>query len=313
VVSNHPAGDGHDHAVRPDADRRYLAMALGLIVAFLAFEITAAVVGHSLTLLADAGHMLTDVGALAASLVAARLATRPPSETHTYGLKRAEILAAAGNGITLLIVSTLISFEAVVRLIHPQTVHGALLIVVALVGVAVNIAASMTLARADRRSLNVEGAFQHIVTDLYAFIGTLVAGVVIVTTGFARADAVASLVVAVLMVYAGVRLLWQAGRVLMEAAPAGIDPEQVGRALADHPHVVNVHDLHVWEVTSGFPSLSAHVLVHPRDDCHAIRLELEGFLHERFGIDHTTLQVDHAPPEFLEVGGLTASTRRAAH
>ena len=166
------------------------------------FEVAAAFIGDSLSLLADAGHMLTDIGAIAASLIAARLATRPPSETHTYGLKRAEILAAAGNAITLLVVSALIVFEAVRRLIHPPAVHGSVLIVVALVGVAVNLAATMTLSRANRQSLNIEGAFQHIVTDLYAFIGTVVAGILIVTTGFLRADPIASLIVVALMVRA---------------------------------------------------------------------------------------------------------------
>jgi cobalt-zinc-cadmium efflux system protein len=306
VVSNHPAGDGHDHAVRPDADRRYLAVALGLIVAFLAFEITAGVVGHSLTLLADAGHMLTDVGALAASLVAARLATRPPSETHTYGLKRAEILAAAGNGITLLIVSTLISFEAVVRLIHPQTVHGALLIMVALVGVAVNIAASMTLSRADRRSLNVEGAFQHIVTDLYAFIGTVVAGIVIVTTGFRRADPIASLIVVALMVRAAITLLRPALRILVEATPPDVEIAEVRRHILEVAEVVSVHDLHAWTLTSGLPVLSAHVVLSDgcvsTGDAAQVLDRLQACLAGHFDVEHSTFQLEPIGHEEHERG-----------
>ena len=303
----------HRDAGGGDADAWRLAAALCMVALFMAGEIVVGVLAHSLALLSDAAHMLTDVGAIGLSIVALYLARQPSEGRLTFGLKRAEILAALINGAALLVLAGVVVFEALRRLSSPQSVQGVAVIVTAAVGIAVNVAVIWQLSRANRRSLNVEGSFRHIVTDLYAFIGTLVAGVVIVTTGFARADAIASLVVAVLMVYAGVRLLWQAGRVLMEAAPAGIDPEQIGRALADHPHVVNVHDLHVWEVTSGFPSLSAHVLVHPRDDCHAIRLELESFLHEHFGIDHTTLQVDHAPPEFLEVEGLTASTRRPSH
>src|ERR1700736_500336 len=293
-----------------DADAVRLLAGLCMVAIFMAGEIVVGVLAHSLALLSDAAHMLTDVGAIGLSLVALRLARQPSSGRLTFGLKRAEILAALINGAALLVLAGVVALEAVRRISSPQSVQGVAVIATAAAGIAVNIAVIWQLARAKRRSLNVEGSFRHIVTDLYAFIGTLVAGVVIVVTGYARADAIASLLVAALMVYAGVRLLGQAGRVLMEAAPAGVDPEQIGHALADHPHVVNVHDLHVWEVTSGFPSLSAHVLVHPRDDCHAIRLELERFLHERFAIDHTTLQVDHAPPEFLEVQGLSDSSRR---
>ena len=264
-------------------------------------EVVVGVLGHSLALLSDAAHMLSDVGAIGLSLAALHLARRPPAGGLTFGLKRTEILAALINGATLFVLAGVLVYEAVRRIVAPLTVQGAAVIATAAAGIAVYLAATSLLARADRRSLNLQGSFRHIVTDLGAFTGTLIAGFVIVVTGFERADAIASLLVAGLMVYSGLRLLGQAGRVLLEAAPAGIDPEEIGRALAGHAHVVNVHDLHVWEVTSGFPSLSAHVLVHPGDDCHRIRLELEDFLAERFHIEHTTLQVDHAPPEFLEV------------
>ncbi|HEV2311419.1 MAG TPA: cation diffusion facilitator family transporter [Acidimicrobiia bacterium] len=295
-MSNHAAGDGHDHVAPPDADRRYLAVALALIVAFLVFEVVAAVVGRSLTLLADAGHMLTDVGALAASLIAARLATRPPSETHTFGLKRAEILAAAGNAITLLIVSAVVTFEAVVRLIHPETVHGAWLIVVAVVGVAVNVAATMTLSRANRRSLNVEGAFQHILTDLYAFIGTVVAGIVIVTTGFDRADPIASLVVVALMVRAAVGLLRPALRILVEATPEEVELAEVRRHILEVAEVVSVHDLHAWTLTSGLPVLSAHVVLSDgcasTGDAAQVLDRLQACLAGHFDVEHSTFQLE---------------------
>ncbi|HEY6318052.1 MAG TPA: cation diffusion facilitator family transporter [Acidimicrobiia bacterium] len=291
-------GDGHDHdhAVRADADRRYLGVALGLIVAFLVFEVAAAFIGDSLSLLADAGHMLTDVGAIAASLIAARLATRPPSETHTYGLKRAEILAAAGNAITLLVVSALIVFEAVQRLIHPPAVRGGVLIVVACVGVAVNLAATMTLARANRQSLNVEGAFQHIVTDLYAFIGTLVAGIIIVTTGFRRADPIASLLVVALMVRAAVTLLRPALRILVEATPEDVEIAEVRRHILEVAEVVSVHDLHAWTLSSGLPVLSAHVVL--SDGCsstgEAARVldRLQACLAGHFDVEHSTFQLE---------------------
>jgi len=299
------------HPVDSEADQGRLIAALGLIALFMAAEVAVGVLAHSLALLSDAAHMLSDVAALAVSIIALRLAQRPPRGGLTFGLKRAEILAALVSGATLLVLAAVLVFEAVLRLASPPAVQGGAVIAIAAAGIVVNLGVTWQLSRAGRRSLNVEASFRHVLTDLYALIGTLVAGIVIVTTGFQRADAVASLLVAGLMVYAGVVLLRKAGRVLLEAAPADLDPEEVGSALAAHPHVVNVHDLHIWELTSGFPSLSAHVLVHPKDDCHAIRLELERFLADRFHLEHTTLQVDHAPPEFLTVGRLVPDRGQA--
>ncbi len=280
--------------VSPDADRTRLAVALGLIVAFMAAEVVAGLVARSLALISDAGHMLTDAGAIAFSLVAMRLAARPPGATYTFGLKRAEIFSALINGVTLLAVAAVVVFEAIRRLLAPPEVRGALMLTVALAGVVVNLAATWQLSRAERRSLNVEGSLRHIVTDLFAFIGTAVAAAVILATGFDRADPVASLLVAGLMAKAGIDLVRGAGRVLMEATPQGMDAAEIAAALRRHPCVVDVHDFHLWEVTSGFPALAAHVLVGPEDDCHAVRMELEDLLEQRFGIEHTTLQVDHS-------------------
>jgi cobalt-zinc-cadmium efflux system protein len=293
--------DTHVHGVDAATEQRPLLIALCLIAGFMAGELVVGILAHSLALLSDAAHMLTDVGAIALSIIAVRLAARAPAGGLTFGLKRAEILAALANGATLFLLAGALVYEAARRLSNPPPVQGVAVLATAAAGIAVNVVASWQLAKANRGSLNVEASFRHIVTDLYAFAGTLIAGVVIVVTGFARADAIASLLVAGLMLRTGAQLLTKAGRVLLEASPAGTDPEEVGNALVGHPHVVNVHDLHVWEVTSGFPALSAHVLVHPKDDCHAIRLELERMLAERFGITHTTLQVDHAPPDFFQV------------
>src|SRR3984957_5566043 len=261
--------DGHDHRAGPqsvDTDRRALTIALVLLVVFMLFEVGAAVASNSLVLLADAGHMLVDVGAIAGSLVAIRLAARPETGSHTYGMKRAEILAAAANAMALLVVSALVTYDAVVRLAHPSPVDGAVLIVVAAVGVAVNLAATMTIARANRRSLNVEGAYRHILTDLYGFAGTLIAGVVIVVWGFERADAVASLLVVLLMLKAAVQLLRPALRILLEATPDDIDAvEEVRHPLMELPEVQSVHDLHAWTLTSSLPILTAHVVV--TDEC----------------------------------------------
>ena len=274
-------------------DRRRLRIALALILALMAGEVVAGIAASSLALISDAGHMLTDAAAIALALVAARLAARPPSGPMTYGLKRAEPLSALINGVVLLVLAAFFVFEGIRRLIDPPDVEGGLVLVVALVGVAVNVAATMVLAGSGRRSLNVEGAFQHLLTDLYAFIATAIAGAVMLATGFDRADAIAALVVAALMIRSGIALVGAAGRVVLEGAPEGVDPEQIGRALAAEPDVIEVHDLHVWELTTGFPALSAHVLVAPDVDCHAKRRALAVVVRERFGIEHTTLQVDH--------------------
>jgi cobalt-zinc-cadmium efflux system protein len=283
----------HAHGIGRDTDRGRLAGALALILALMAVELACGVLAHSLALLSDAGHMLTDAAAIGVSLLALRLAARPPGGALTFGLKRAEILSALASGITLLILAALIAYEAVRRLFAPPQVHAGLVLAVALVGAVVNLAAVWLLSGADRRSLNVEGSFQHILTDLYGFLGTALAAGVILASGFQRADPIASLLIAALMTRSGVSLVKASGRVFLEAAPEGLDPQQIGRALVAQPDVVEVHDLHVWEVTSGFPALSAHVLVGADSDCHAARRQIEAMLRERFALDHTTLQVDH--------------------
>ena len=290
----HPhQGHAHAYAPAPDADRRWLSVALGLIVAFMAVEVVAGVLADSLALLSDAAHMLTDAGSLGLALVAARLAARPPGGRFTFGLGRAEILSAQVNGASLLVLAGVIAWEAVQRLGDPPSVDGAIVLVVGLTGAAVNVAAAWALSRAERRSLNVEGARAHVLADLYASLGAALAGLLVLTAGVERADVVVALLVAALMVRSGFSLLRQATRVLLEAAPSGVDPDAIGNALAAHPGVREVHDLHVWEVTSGFAALSAHVLVPPGEDCHARRAELEHLLAERFGLEHTTLQVEH--------------------
>jgi cobalt-zinc-cadmium efflux system protein len=294
-------GHGHGHGVAAGsaegADRRFLLAALALLAAFMAGEVVVGLIARSLALISDAGHMLTDAFSIALALFAMRLAARPPQGGYTYGLKRAEILSAQLNGVTLLLLAVYFVVEAIRRLAAPPDVAGPLVFGTALAGIAVNLAASVLISRAGRASLNVEGAFQHILNDLYAFIATALAGLVIWVTGFARADAIASLVVAGLMVKAGYGLVRDAGRIIMEAAPAGIDPAELGARLAGQPCVVEVHDLHVWEVTSGYVAMSAHVLVEPGGDCHAVRRNLGEVLRTSYGITHATLEVDHEPDE----------------
>lgn len=286
----------HSHTVARDADVRYLVVALGLIAIFMVGEIIAAVASGSLALFADAGHMLTDVGALAASAWAARLAVRPATGRWTFGLTRAEILSATGNGVLLVMVAVVIVVEAVRRLIAPPAVEGGVVLAVAVAGAVVNVAATVVLARANRQSLNVQGAAAHVVTDLYGFIGTAAAGLVIVVAGWERADAVASLVVAGLMLWAGRKLLSRAGRILLQAAPDEISLDEVRAHLARVDHVVGVHDLHAWTVSSGQPTLSAHVVV--EDHCfasgHAPQIldTLQRCLGCHFDVDHATFQLE---------------------
>jgi cobalt-zinc-cadmium efflux system protein len=305
--ADHHGGHMHGIGAGRGAERGALKTALALIVAFMVVEVVIGILAHSLALLSDAAHMLTDAAALGMSLFAATLADRPARGAMTYGLGRAEILSAQANGITLLVLSVLIVVEAISRLVSPPQVDGGPMLAVALAGIVVNVAAAAVLARGAgaQRSLNVEGSYRHIVTDLYGFLATAVAAAVILTTGFARADAIASLLVAALLLRAAYGLLAASGRVFMEAAPTGLDPERIGGELAAQPGVVEVHDLHVWEVTSGFSALSAHVVVRAGEDCHGRRRELQTLLDQDFGVRHTTLQVDHEaapqPPLQIEI------------
>jgi cobalt-zinc-cadmium efflux system protein len=290
--------DPHAHGVSSNADRRSLWIALGLLGLFMLGEVVVAFAADSLVLLSDAGHMLSDVGAIAAALWAMRLAARPAAGVWTFGWKRAEIVSAALNGITLLVVSGVVTFEAIRRLIDPPETEGGPVLVVALVGVAVNLVAAWVLSRANRSSLNVEGAFRHLLTDLYGFIGTVVAGLVIIVTGFTRADPIASLVVVALMVHAAWGLLRDSGRILLEVAPESTDLDDIRAHLLREPHVHDIHDLHVWTVTSALPALSAHIVVD--DSCftdgHAPQLldELQACLVGHFDVEHSTFQLEPA-------------------
>ncbi|WP_246053120.1 cation diffusion facilitator family transporter [Actinocorallia herbida] len=257
-------------------------------------EVVVGMASGSLALLTDAGHMLTDAFAVAVALLAMRIAARPPTGRFTYGLKRVEILSAQLNGLTLLLLAAYFAVEGVSRIIAPHPVEGGLVVATALAGIAVNLAATWLLRRADRSKLHVEGAYQHILSDLLAFVATAIAGCVVLVTGWNRADAVASLVVAALMVKAGTGLVRDAGRVLLQAAPDGMDAAEMSALVRTVPRVAGVDALHVWEVTSGHPTLSAHILVAPGGDCHAVRRQVRLLLRDAYGITHTTLEVDHA-------------------
>ncbi len=281
-----------------DTDRRHLILALLLIVSFMAGELVAAITSGSLALLADTGHMLIDAGSIGISIWALELAGQPASKIWSFGLKRAEILAAAANGVGLLLVGTLVAVEAVRRLVNPQSVHGGTVLVVAIIGIGVNLLATFVLNRANRSSLNIEGAFQHILTDLYGFIGTAAAGIVVLTTGWFRADPVASLVVVALVWRASWLLLRESGRVLLEGTPESVDLDEVRSHIRELPEVLAVHDLHAWTLTSSLPALSAHIVV--TDECltsgSAARVldHLQDCLASHFDVEHSTFQLEAA-------------------
>jgi cobalt-zinc-cadmium efflux system protein len=281
-----------------DTDRRYLAFTLCLILAFMVVEVVVSVLAGSLALLADAGHMLADAGAVAGSIWAIQLAGRPASALWTFGLKRAEILAASANGVTLLVVGALVGVEAIRRLVHPHSVEAWPMLGVALAGMVVNVVATWMLSRSHRRSLNLEGAFRHIVTDLYAFTGTAVAAAVIILTGWDRADPVASLVVTALIVRAAWGLLTPSVHILLEGTPETVDLGEVRRHMEELPEVTAVHDLHAWALTSDLPALSAHVVVTDeslRDGGGGVVLDrLQRCLVDHFDVEHSTFQLEAA-------------------
>ena len=284
----------HAHAPVGRRDRRWLLAALGVVVAFMAAEVVAGLLAHSLALIADAGHMLTDAAALLLAVVASRLAERPARGAYTYGFARIDALSGQANGITLLLLAVWFTVEGIRRLVDPSDVSGGVVAIVAVVGALVNVVATSLAGRADRASLNVRGVLAHLVTDIWAFGATFVAGVVVVWTGWVRADPVATLLVAALMAWTGSRLVRAAGRVFLEAAPRGVDPQLLGAELAAVDGVAQVHDLHVWVLGSRASAMSAHVLVRRTFDCHEVAESLRLRLAEQHGIDHVTLQVDHA-------------------
>jgi cobalt-zinc-cadmium efflux system protein len=285
---------GHQHVhPAPAGERRWLLAALGVVVAFMAGEVVAGLLAHSLALIADAGHMLTDAAALLLAVIASRLAERPARGAYTYGFARADALSGQANGITLLLLAVWFTVEGIRRLVDPAAVHGGVVAVVAVVGVAVNVLATWFASRANRASLNVKGVLAHLVTDIWAFVATLIAGLIVLGTGWTRADPIASLLVATLMAWTGIHLVRAAGRVFLEAAPKGLDPQALGDELASVAGVAQVHDLHVWVLGSDAAAMSAHVLVQPEFDCHEVAALLRARLADGHGIDHVTLQVDH--------------------
>ena len=281
----------HDHS--RDRDARALTLVLALTASFVVAEVVGGIISGSLALLADAGHMLSDSMSLGLALGALALARRPPTARLSFGLRRAEILAALLNGATLIAIAIWIFLEASRRLSDPPEVLGGTALAIALGGLGVNLIGVTILWRSGGTSLNVRAATLHVLADLLGSVGVIVASVIIITTGWLYADPLVSVLIGLLVLGSSWRVLRESVAVLLEATPVGVDADAVGRRMARAPGVVEVHDLHIWTITSGFPALSAHVIVARDEDCHARRRQLATLLAEEFGIDHTTLQVEH--------------------
>ncbi|MBK8295190.1 MAG: cation transporter [Solirubrobacterales bacterium] len=289
----------HTHSHGPGAyrgtDRRALMIAAGLTATFMVVEAVGGLVTGSLALLADAGHMLSDSFSLFLALGAVMLAARPATSRRTFGLKRAEILAALVNGILLVLVSVWVIVEAIRRLDDPVEILGGGMMVIAIAGLLINLIAARVLYRAGGDSLNVKAALRHVVADVAGSVGVIIAAGVIILTGWEPIDAIVSILISLLIAASAWSVLRESVDVLLESTPEGMEAEEIGMAMASMPTVEQVHDLHVWQITSGFPTLSAHVLVGSGADCHGARRDLEIMLRDRFEISHTTLQVEHMP------------------
>jgi cobalt-zinc-cadmium efflux system protein len=308
MAHTHPHGGRgslvHTLGARRADTRRRLWIALAINVAMLVAEAIGGLITGSLALLADAGHVLSDVGAIGLGLVAGGLAARPGGPRRTFGYQRTEVIAALVNGITLVVIAVLVAIAAVDRLGDAPEIEGVGVVALGAFGLAGNVAATWVLARGERKDLNLEGVLRHSVADALGSVGVVVSGTVILATGWDAIDPLVSLAIAALIFASSVRLIAEPINVLMEAAPAGMDAEEIAQEMCELEHVRAVHDLHVWTVTAGFEALSAHVVVDPEADRDLVRRRLEVMLRERHEIGHITLQMEEeAPPELLDVEG----------
>lgn len=283
-------GTGHTHDRA--TDRRLLAIALAITAVLLVAEVGGGILTHSLALVADGGHMASDLGALALSLSAVMLASRPATGGRTYGLARAEILAAFVNSLALVAIAAFVFWEAAQRFDSPEDVTAVPMLGIAAAGLAGNVFSARLLSRARHRSLNLRAAFLHIISDAISSVGVIVAGVLILISGENRIDPAASIVIGLLILASSFRIIWETAQVLLEATPTGVRTIDMQREMLGVAGVQNVHDLHIWTVTSGFISLSAHVETDRRRDAHDILLDLRRLLSRNFSIDHATLQLE---------------------
>ncbi len=308
-------GHSHDHAGHQHGAKgrnknlRPLAITLCLTTTFMVAEVIGGLITGSLALIADAGHMLSDSASLALALFAFWLSDRPPTPNRSFGYKRAEILAALANGVALVAISIWIFIEAFRRFSDPPEILGTPMLVVAVIGLFVNVAGVLILSRSEGESLNLQGAMRHVIADALGSVGAISAALIIIFTGWRYADPLISILIGILVLASSRTLLRDSMNILLEASPRGIDPNEVGRTMVATEGVHEVHDLHIWTITSGFPALAAHVLVGRQENCHDRRRDLETILERDFGIEHTTLQVDHVGDHHADLQNLKFRSR----
>jgi cobalt-zinc-cadmium efflux system protein len=292
----HHEGAAHQHDLR-GASRRSLWAALALITSYMLVEVGGGLISHSLALLADAGHMATDAATIGLALLAMWMATRPASFKRTFGFYRTEILAALLNALSLWLVAAWIFFEAYRRFLNPPQVQGELMLSVGLVGLLVNLAAAWVLYRSAGESLNVEGAFLHVLGDLLGSIAVVAGGLLIITLSWYIADPIFGVVIGIIILFSSGRLLWKVSHVLMEGTPASLDLQRLCRRLEQVQGLTGVHDIHAWSITSGYEVLSAHVTTEltAREKPDDMLQRLRAIAAREFGIAHVTIQLENSP------------------
>ena len=294
----------HAHAAHRARNRRLLGVVLALTAGYAVVELVGGLLTGSLALLADAAHMFGDTATVGLALLASWLAGRPATARRSFGYQRAEILAALANGVALVALAIWIFIEAGGRFADPPRILGGWVLAVATLGLVVNLLSAGILARASGESLNMLAAYRHVLADLAGSLGVIAAAVIVLTTGWRYADPLVGLAIGLLVLLSSWTILRDSVSILLESTPAGIDSEAVGRRMAGMEGVMEVHDLHIWTITSGFPALSAHVLVRAGDDCHDRRRQLETMLAHEFGLSHTTLQVEHVSEARVPISAL---------
>ncbi|MBS4192663.1 cation transporter [Bacillus sp. FJAT-49705] len=288
-MGHHHHGHSHGHS----GNKKALLLSFILITSFMIVEVIGGIMTNSLALLSDAGHMLSDAAALGLSFFAIKLGEKKVSATKTYGYKRFEIIAAALNGITLILISLYIFYEAFHRFFNPPEVQSGGMLVISTIGLLVNILAAWILMKGDKdENLNVRSAFLHVIGDMLGSVGAIIAALLMIFFGWGIADPIASVIVAILIIISGWRVTKESLHILMEGSPAHIEMENVRAALKKIPGILEIHDIHVWSITSGMPMLSCHIVIGEESVHDTILHDAQSILHDDFGIDHSTIQAE---------------------
>ncbi|MGM9923515.1 MAG: cation diffusion facilitator family transporter [Bacillus sp. (in: firmicutes)] len=290
---NHGHSHGHDHHHHHTSNKKVLFTAFILIAAFMIVEVIGGFITNSLALLSDAGHMLSDAAALGLSLFAVILGEKKATEQNTFGYRRFEIIAAAINGITLIVISGYIFYEAFQRFQHPPEIQSLGMLVISLIGLAVNLVVAYILMRGNKEeNLNIRSAYLHVLGDTLGSVGAIAAAILIYFFGWGWADPAASVIVAILIIISGIRVTKDAFHILMEGAPASIGNEELKQSLLQLPHVVGVHDLHIWSISSELPMLSCHMSISAEGNHDEVLRQAQHLLVEEFNIEHSTIQIE---------------------